>query len=178
MKARPADRNFGRERSAAGLHASRDSLYRTARGERQHRAGVIPLELLPRRCPVCRDDTHRQNPHSNQKTQTLLKMGRDWPVKSAWGKRRASRAATFAGPRMPFPDRCPHESVTSFWVADVVFLGTDQPREPDLGTRLASLIRRRLGNPRVDPCFRWLSSIDMSSSETPGKFISCLHPVP
>ena len=57
MKARPADRNFGRERSAAGLHASRDSLYRTARGERQHRAGVIPLELLPRRCPVCSDDT-------------------------------------------------------------------------------------------------------------------------
>ena len=57
VKARPADRNFGRERSAAGLHASRDSFYRTARGERQHRPGVIPLDLLPRRCPVCRDDT-------------------------------------------------------------------------------------------------------------------------
>jgi hypothetical protein len=57
VKARPADRNFHRERSAAGLHASRDSLYRTAGGERQRRAGVIPLELLPRRCPVCRDDT-------------------------------------------------------------------------------------------------------------------------
>src|SRR3990172_9248103 len=52
-----ADRNFGRKRSAAGLHASRDSLYLTARGERQDRPGVIPLELLPRRCPVCRDDT-------------------------------------------------------------------------------------------------------------------------
>ena len=57
MKARPADRNFRGERSAAGLHASRDSLYRTARGERQHRSGVIPLGLLPRRCPVCQDDT-------------------------------------------------------------------------------------------------------------------------
>ena len=57
MKARPADRNFGRERSPAGLHASRDSFYRTARGKRQHRAGVIPLDLLPRRCPVCRNDT-------------------------------------------------------------------------------------------------------------------------
>ena len=57
MKARPADRSFSRERSAAGLHASRDSLYRTARGERQHRAGVIPLDLLPRRCPVCREHT-------------------------------------------------------------------------------------------------------------------------
>ena len=40
-----------------GLHASRDSLYRTARGERQRRPGVIPLELLPRRCPVCHNDT-------------------------------------------------------------------------------------------------------------------------
>jgi len=57
VKAQPADRNFGRERSAAGLHASRDSLYRTARDERQHRSGVIPLDRLPRRCPVCGNDS-------------------------------------------------------------------------------------------------------------------------
>jgi hypothetical protein len=57
VKARPADRNSSRERSAAGLHASRDSLYRTARSKRQHRPGVIPLDRLPRRCPVCRNDT-------------------------------------------------------------------------------------------------------------------------
>jgi Domain of unknown function (DUF6431) len=55
VKARPADRNFGRKRSPAGLHASRDSLYRTARSGRQDRAGVteIPLAQLPRRCPFC-----------------------------------------------------------------------------------------------------------------------------
>ena len=54
----PASRSkLSRERSAAGLHASRDSFYRTARGERQRRPGVIPLELLPRRCPVCHDNT-------------------------------------------------------------------------------------------------------------------------
>jgi hypothetical protein len=41
----------------AGLHASRDSLYRTARSERQDRPGVIPLDRLPRRCPVCREHT-------------------------------------------------------------------------------------------------------------------------
>ena len=57
MKARPADRKLGRERSPAGLHASRDSVYRTARSKRQRRAGVIPLDLLPRQCPVCRDQT-------------------------------------------------------------------------------------------------------------------------
>jgi hypothetical protein len=44
-------------RSAAGLHASRDSFYRTAGNKRQYRAGVIPLALLPRRCPVCQDNT-------------------------------------------------------------------------------------------------------------------------
>jgi hypothetical protein len=57
VKARPADRKLGRERSPAGLHASRDSFYLTARGERQRRAGVIPLDLLPRRCPACHDHT-------------------------------------------------------------------------------------------------------------------------
>ena len=57
MKARPADRNVCRRRSTAGLHASRDSLYRTARSERQDRPGVIPLDRLPRRCPVCREHT-------------------------------------------------------------------------------------------------------------------------
>jgi hypothetical protein len=57
VKARPADRNLSRVRSPAGLHASRDSLYRTAGGERQHRPGVIPLDLLPRRCPFCGDHT-------------------------------------------------------------------------------------------------------------------------
>ena len=59
VKARPADRNFGRGRSAAGLHASLDSFYRTARDRRQDRSGVtlIPLRLLPRRCPFCGNQT-------------------------------------------------------------------------------------------------------------------------
>ena len=45
------------ERTSGGPHASRDSFYRTPGGERQHRPGVIPLGLLPRWCPVCRDHT-------------------------------------------------------------------------------------------------------------------------
>jgi len=59
VKARPADRNFGRKRSPAGLHASRDSLYRTARSRRQDRAGVteVPLAQLPRVCPCCGNRT-------------------------------------------------------------------------------------------------------------------------
>src|SRR5215469_17237412 len=55
----PVDRNLAGNRSAAGLHASRDSLYRTARARRQDRSGVtaFSLALLPRRCPQCCQDT-------------------------------------------------------------------------------------------------------------------------
>jgi Domain of unknown function (DUF6431) len=42
---------------SGGLHASRDPFYRTARSERQGRSGVIALDLLPRQCPVCRNQT-------------------------------------------------------------------------------------------------------------------------
>ena len=42
MKAESSDRNLAATVSG-GLHASRDSFYRTARGERQDRPGVIPL---------------------------------------------------------------------------------------------------------------------------------------
>ena len=52
----PPDRNLAATVSG-GLHASRDSFYRTARAERQYRPGVIPLALLPRRCPVCQNET-------------------------------------------------------------------------------------------------------------------------
>jgi Domain of unknown function (DUF6431) len=76
-----ADRDFGRERSAAGLHASRDSVYHTARDERQPRPGVIPLDRLPRRCPVCRKDTiighgrrYRQG-HDDQRQECWVRRG-------------------------------------------------------------------------------------------------------
>ena len=53
VKARPADRILAGT-VTVGLHTSRDSLYRTGGDQRQHRAGVIPLRLLPRLCPLCR----------------------------------------------------------------------------------------------------------------------------
>jgi len=34
-----------------------DFRYRTTRGERQYRSGVVPLDRLPRRCPVCKTAT-------------------------------------------------------------------------------------------------------------------------
>ena len=53
---RSPDRNLAATVSG-GLHASRVSFYRTARSGRQGRSGVIPLDLLPRQCPICRNYT-------------------------------------------------------------------------------------------------------------------------
>src|SRR5947208_15681229 len=44
-------------RSAAAFTPTVILFYRTARSERQHRPGVIPLDRLPRRCPICQNDT-------------------------------------------------------------------------------------------------------------------------
>ena len=149
MKARPTDRNFSRVRSAAGLHASRDSLYRTARGERQHRPGVIPLDLLPRRCPICRDHTivgHGQRLrqahddcheriwvrrgicHPCNKTFTILP---DWLVSSA-----------------PFTLRCRQQACENIAAGDSVEQAAphckDPSRSPDPSTLRRWAHRRRL----------------------------------
>ncbi len=64
-----------------GLHASRDSLYRTARAERQHRPGVIPLALLPRQCPICGKDTitghgrRLRQSHDDQRESIWVRRG-------------------------------------------------------------------------------------------------------
>ena len=66
---------------SGGLHASRDSLYRTARVERQHRPGVIPLALLPRQCPVCRKHTiighgrRLRQSHDDQRESIWVRRG-------------------------------------------------------------------------------------------------------
>jgi len=92
VKARPADRKLDRERSPAGLHASRDSLYRTASGGRQDRAGVteIPLALLPRRCPWCGNRTiighgrRRKHAHDERHAQIWIRRGRCRPCQKTF----------------------------------------------------------------------------------------------
>jgi Domain of unknown function (DUF6431) len=66
-----------------GLHASRDSFYRTARAGRQDRAGVteIPLAQLPRRCPLCGNRTiighgrRLKQAHDEQHAQIWIRRG-------------------------------------------------------------------------------------------------------
>jgi hypothetical protein len=70
-------------RSAADLHASRDSFYRTARNRKQDRPGVteIPLELLPRLCGFCGGRTiighgrRLKQAHDQQHKQIWIRRG-------------------------------------------------------------------------------------------------------
>ena len=57
MKARPADRNFHRERSRRAFTPAVILFIALPEAKDNIDPGVIPLELLPRRCPVCQHDT-------------------------------------------------------------------------------------------------------------------------
>jgi len=91
---------------SGGLHASRDSLYRTARGEQQ-RAGVIPLELLPRRCPVCLDDTiighgrRRRQSHDDKHAGIWVRRGIFGPCRKTF-----TILPDWLAPSAPFTLRC------------------------------------------------------------------------
>ena len=121
VKARPADRNLP-GRSPAGLHASRDSLYRTARSGRQDRAGVteIPLVLLPRRCPLCGNRTiighgrRLKQAHDERHAQIWIRRGLCRPCQktftvlpdwlAALGDLQPPLPATGLGVVAPIPD--------------------------------------------------------------------------
>jgi len=139
MKARPADRNFRRERSAAGLHASRDSLYRTARDERQRRPGVIPLDLLPRRCPVCRNYTiigHGQRlrqAHDDRHERIWVRRGICHPC-----SRTFTILPDWLAPSAPFTLRCRQQACESIAAGASVDQAAphsqDPSRSPDPST--------------------------------------------
>ena len=77
---------------AAGLHASRDSLYRTLTGTRQPRPGVnvFPLALLPRRCPHCGNKTivghgrRRKQAHDQRHDWIWVRRGRCPPCRKTY----------------------------------------------------------------------------------------------
>src|ERR1019366_7579185 len=81
----------GRDRSGAGLHASLDSFYRTARDRRQDRSGVtlIPLRLLPRRCPFCGNESiighgrRKKQAHDQHRDWIWVRRGRCPPCQGS-----------------------------------------------------------------------------------------------
>jgi Domain of unknown function (DUF6431) len=58
-----------------------DLPYRTARGKRQHRSGVVPLDHLPRWCPVCEAATiighgrRLRQAHDHRHTRMWIRRG-------------------------------------------------------------------------------------------------------
>jgi len=148
VKARPADRNFSRERSAAGLHASRDSFYRTARGKRQHRPGVIPLDLLPRRCPLCQEDTiighgRRLRPaHDDRHDSISVRRGICPPCRKTF-----TILPDWLAPAAPFTLRCRQQACESIAAGASVEQAApncqDPSRSPDPST-LRRWAQRRL----------------------------------
>jgi len=148
VKAQPADRNFHRARSAAGLHASRDSLYRTARGQRQHRTGVIPLNLLPRLCPICRDHTiighgRRSRPaHDDRRQRIWVRRGICHPCRKTF-----TVLPEWLAPSAPFTLRCRQQACEHLAAGDSVEQAVphckDPSRSPDPSSR-RRWARRRL----------------------------------
>ena len=106
MKARPADRILPGT-VTAGLHASRDSCYRTRGDQRQQRAGVIPLRLLPRRCPFCRNLSivghgRRLRPaHDDRHRRIWVRRGICRPCRKTF-----TLLPDWLVPRAPFTLRC------------------------------------------------------------------------
>ena len=170
MKARPADRNFRRERSAAGLHASRDSLYRTARDERQHRSGVVPLDRLPRRCPACRGDTiighgrRLRQAHDGQHERMLVRRGICHPCGKTF-----TILPDWLAPSGHFSLRCRKQACESIAAGDSVEQAAphckDPSRSPDPSTlrrwahrRLISVCCWVKAGP-IDKYFLWTPTI-------------------
>jgi hypothetical protein len=146
----PASRSkLSRERSAAGLHASRDSFYRTARSKRQHRPGVIPLELLPRRCPHSRDHTiigHGRRPrqaHDDRHVRIWVRRGICHLCRKAF-----TILPDWLAPSAPFSLRCRQQACEQIATGDSVEQAAphcqDPSRSPDSSTPRRWVHRRLL----------------------------------
>jgi hypothetical protein len=130
VKARPADRLLTGS-VAAGLHASRDSFYLTARVKRQRRAGVIPLDLLPRQCPRCQ--THSIVGHGRR-----LRPCHDDRRQRIWIRRGICRLCdkTFTvlpdwlAPSAPFSLRCRQLACEHLAAGDSIEQAAPQCQDP------------------------------------------------
>jgi hypothetical protein len=139
--------------SGRGLHASLDSFYRTARGRRQVRSGVtpFPLQLLPRRCPVCGNQTiighgrRRKQAYDQRHDWIWIRRGlcrtcrKAFTILPAWSppyghyslhcRQQAWQSLHEAGsweesvPSTKDPNRSPDPSTVRRWAAQLFWLG-------------------------------------------------------
>jgi len=156
VKARPADRNLAGTVTAS-LHTSRDSFYRTARDERQQRAGVIPLHLLPRRCPLCHN-------HSIVGHGRRLRSAHDDLHQRIWVRRGICRPCrkTFTilpdwlVPAAPFTLCCRQLSCERLAVGDSTDEAAPHCQDPSRSPDPSTL--RRWAHRRLHSVWCWLKS--------------------
>ncbi len=157
MKARPADRNFSRVRSAAGLHASRDSFYRTARSKRQHRPGVIPLDILPRQCPICREHTiigHGRRlrcAHDDRHERIWVRRGICHPCNKTF-----TILADWLVPSAPFTLRCRQQACENIAAGASVEQAAPHCKDPSRSPDPSTL--RRWAHRRLLSVCRWVKA--------------------
>ena len=142
---------------AAGPHASRDSLYRTARSERQHRPGVIPLELLPRRCPLCGEHTitgHGRRlrlAHDDRHERIWVRRGICHPCKQTF-----TILPDWLVPRAPFSLPCRQQACES--IAAGISVEQAAPHCKDASRSPDSSTVRRWAWRRVLSLWCWLTT--------------------
>jgi len=108
-------------------------------GKRQHRPGVIPLDLLPRRCPVCGDHTiigHGRRPrqaHDEHHDHIWVRRGICHPCNKTF-----TILPDWLVPAAPFSLRCREQACESIAAGDSVEQAAphckDPSRSPDPST--------------------------------------------
>jgi Domain of unknown function (DUF6431) len=140
-----------------GLHARRDSLYRIARDERQPRPGVIPLELLPRRCPVCGNSTiighgrRRRQAHDERHECIWVRRGKCPPCRKTF-----TILPDWLAPSAPFSLRCRQQACESIAAGDSVEQASPHCKDP-LRLPDASTLRRWAQRRLFSVCF-WVKA--------------------
>jgi Domain of unknown function (DUF6431) len=153
---RSSDRNLAGTVSG-GLHASRDSLYRTAGGERQRRPGVIPLGLLPRRCPLCGDYTiighgRRLRPaHDDRHERIWVRRGICRPCGKSF-----TILPDWLAPAAPFSLLCRQQACESIAAGDSVERAAPHCKDPSRSPDPSTL--RRWGWRRLFSVCCWVTA--------------------
>jgi Domain of unknown function (DUF6431) len=139
---------FAENGPEAGLHTSRDSFCRTARSKRQHRPGVIPFYLLPRRCPVCQAHTiighgrRSRQAHDDRHERIWVRRGVCHPCNKTF-----TLLPDCLAPSAPFSLRCRQQACEHIAAGDSVEQAAphckDPSRSPDPST-LRRWAQRRL----------------------------------
>ena len=126
-------------------------------GKRQHRPGVIPLDLLPRRCPVCGDHTiigHGRRPrqaHDEHHDNIWVRRGICHPCGKTF-----TILPDWLAPAAPFSLRCREQACERIAAGDSVEQAAPHCKDPSLSPDPSTL--RRWAQRRLLSVCCWLKA--------------------